>query len=702
MSTAAVHEAIAAAGYQPPPHIEYDGTIHRWPTTEQKRSSLDGWYVAFDDPEGQVVVFGSWRDNSKHVWSTQCNGNSHPDEVLSVERKRQVAEQQRALRQKIREERNRAAARYQRVYEQAETKGHSEYLRRKQLNPPEGVRFVTGLDRQTLGIGGEGTLTGVLMPICNSKGVLRTVQFIPDGEGEMKLLAKGGEKAGCWHTLSGDTVRHIAIGEGLATVASVVEATGYTGIVAVDSGNLPKVAEQIGERYPAANVYLLKDNDEAGDKACRDAQRRAQRSQIVSPPPGFGDFNDVHCAQGLAAVRACFPVAQDEVSDSEWKKDLLVKNREDGTSVILSRVSNLVLILEHAEEWRGRLAFDELASAPTIDRQELDDNDLTTIKMFMERYWITRERVATTDIKEAVLSVAKNHTYHPVRQYLDGLEWDGIDRISHFFTDLCGTPLDAYHSAAARSLFVSAVARIYQPGCKVDTMVILHSEQGWGKTEIWPALFGDDHTSEMTSSLDDKDFFMGLRGIWCADFGELDQFSRSEQTRIKQVLTIRTDKYRPMWGTKVKPFPRQCVFVGGTNEISWNKDPSGARRFLPIHMAHPVDIDQIKDIRDQLWAEAVRLYRREEPWWNIPYAQEHQDAIYDMDAWEEIVHKWASDKLSITVADALQDALNIEPGRITRSDQIRMGNALRHLGWIPKKETINGVRCNVYRRKNWC
>jgi putative DNA primase/helicase len=236
----------------------------------------------------------------------------------------------------------------------------------------------------------------------------------------------------------------------------------------------------------------------------------------------------------------------------------------------------------------------------------------------------------------------------------------------------------------ALSLFISAVARIFKPGCKVDTMVILEGAQGTGKTKLWLTLFAP-WCAEITAALSDKDFITGLRGVWCADFSELDAFSKAETTQIKRILTAQSDHYRPHYGRAHTTYPRQCIFVGGTNRDDWNKDETGARRFLPIRLRQDIDIAGVAAAREQLLAEAVVRFRRGETWWDIPGAAAHQDASYQGDPWDEPIREYLLGHTQTSMADVLRVCLKIDLGRQTRADQMRASAVLKRSGWARRR-----------------
>jgi putative DNA primase/helicase len=222
-----------------------------------------------------------------------------------------------------------------------------------------------------------------------------------------------------------------------------------------------------------------------------------------------------------------------------------------------------------------------------------------------------------------------------------------------------------------------------------------------GKSRLFKILFGEWY-AELTESINHKDFFMALRGLWGADFGELDQFSKADATRIKQVLTIKEDNYRPAYARLTRKFPRQCIFIGGTNRDDWNRDETGGRRFLPIKISGQIIIDWVEENRDQLWAEAVATMRQIEEekieWWDIPNAQEHQDARYIGDSWEEDVKSYLIGKTQVTTSDILTFALKIEDkAKHGKREEMRVGAIMRRLSDWEKTRLHGGKR--VFMRK---
>lgn len=383
--------------------------------------------------------------------------------------------------------------------------------------------------------------------------------------------------------------------------------------------------------------------------------------------------------------------------DQDWKAQLIGRvDQKTGETTVLCRVHNLMLILEHDPKWAGRLRLDQLRQGVALDDADLEDRHLIEIKADLERRWIASE-VKTAVVREAVETVAAHHAYHPVQEWLYALMWDGTERIPTFFSDYCGATLTPYTRAVALSLFISAVARVFQPGCKVDTMVVLEGAQGIGKSKLVQALFGPRWHCDITQEPGTLDFYQNLRGKWCGEFSELSAMGRADQNKVKQALTQTQDTYRASYGHYSRTYPRQFVFIGNTNRGEYLGDETGARRYLPIECIE-IDAEEAGHQREQLWAEALHRFRTGEKWWDIPDATKEQEARYQTDSWEDYLVSWLAGRQKFLLSEALEDALFIRVERHDRSVQTRVGAILRRLGWVVKQETT-GARKRYYVRK---
>lgn len=381
--------------------------------------------------------------------------------------------------------------------------------------------------------------------------------------------------------------------------------------------------------------------------------------------------------------------------NQDWKAALIQrKDKQTGELIYPCRVHNLMLILAHDAQWKGRIKFDEFRQCVTLDGDDLRyPSGLIEIKAWLEKNWIAAE-VKTATVVEAIETLAYRHQVHPVRDWLKSLPWDQEDRLDTFFTDFCGTPQTPYAAAVGRSLFISAVARIFRPGCQVDTMVTLEGPQGSGKSSLIRALFSHAWHCEITEAPGALDFYQCMEGKWVGEFSELSAMGRTDQNRVKQALTSTHDTYRSSYGRKAQTRARQFIFIGNTNKDEYLFDETGARRYLPIACPE-INVAAIQAVRDQLFAEAVYRFQQGEKWHDIPGAEAEQERRYQSDSWEDLVLPWIQNKPRVTVTEVLEIPLGIKAERHGRSEQTRVGVILRRAKWRLSRET-SGVRGRFY------
>lgn len=420
---------------------------------------------------------------------------------------------------------------------------------------------------------------------------------------------------------------------------------------------------------------------------------------MVLPGQGINDFNDLHAAQGLAAVRMAI-LGEDEADNEDWRAELILKHRADGTEHIPCRVHNLMMLLRYAPAFKGRIRYNQFSGTTEMDKADLDDGALACLKAQVEKDYIQQEKVGTADMLEALNGLAKYCGYHPVQDYLSALHWDGTERIEDVFPDFLGTPKDPYHMGVARAFFVSAVSRIYQPGFKVDLMPILEGPQGAGKSSFWEVLGGDWY-ADITDDINNKDFQAALHGVWIADLGELEQFGRAESARIKSIITIKKDRLRRPYAKFHENLLRQTILVGGSNRSDWINDPTGGRRFLPVSCrVAKIELDLLAKARDQLWAEAMHRYRAgDSGWWDVPDANAHQQARFNEDPWQVPIEEWLTSKFyPVTSNEILAQCIHIEVAKQTQSDWMRVGKVMIRLADWERKTVWDPES----KKPRWC
>ncbi len=389
----------------------------------------------------------------------------------------------------------------------------------------------------------------------------------------------------------------------------------------------------------------------------------------------------------------------------DWARSL----SRDKYDNVLPSLANVYLIFENHHEWQGVMAFDEFSGQvaklkpPPFAGGEVgewsDMDDLRSTLWMQQRYGFQPRKEVVMD---AALLVADIHKYHVVRAYLDPLEWDGQPRLDHWLTNWLGADDNLYVHTVARKWLLAAVARIYKPGCKADNVLILEGEQGLYKSTALKVLGGDFFT-DAPFKLGDKDAYAVIRGKWIVELAELDSFNKAESTGAKLFFGQYIDRYRNFYGKRASDVPRQQVFAGTTNSDAYLKDDTGNRRYWPVKV-HRIDLEGLKEVRDQIWAEAVARYRAGEEWWpnstERAMFEEEQDARYVGDEYIRLIRDWLLGRDSCTMADIMGEALKLDVAKWTRPEQQRIGRCMSEMGWkrVRSSKAVGGKRDWVYVR----
>lgn len=357
-----------------------------------------------------------------------------------------------------------------------------------------------------------------------------------------------------------------------------------------------------------------------------------------------------------------------------------------------STLANAVMVLQHDPDCSAdRLYYDAFLDRVLVRdgdtmRQWRDDDD-TRLTVYMQQT-VGLLTIAESHVASAVRYVARQRPRHCVRDYLETLTWDGVDRIAHAFEDFWGAAPAAnqpseYLRAASANFHLGLVARVYQPGCQLDTMVIFEGPQGIGKSRALRVLGGAWYMLA-AESVASKDFFQTLYGCWVVEIGEMDSLSKADRERTKLVISTPTDRYRPSYGRHARDFPRQCIFAGTTNHDDYGNDDTGLRRFIPVRCGD-IDIAGLTAARAQLLAEAVHRVKAGASWWEMPATAAIVQADRQAeDVWTGTVLDYLIGKIDVSLASVLREALNIRDGDMTRQHELRVGRILRLAGWTKK------------------
>lgn len=427
-----------------------------------------------------------------------------------------------------------------------------------------------------------------------------------------------------------------------------------------------------------------------------------------------GQLRD-YLRQHLREPRSTDSSARDDQAapDDAWQADLV----RGGNGALLAVTPNAHLILLNRREWRNVLGFNEFAGRtvkhlpPPFDggvAGDWDENDDS-----LAAFWLATRaglpRLSTPMAAEAVEMTARRARFDPVRQYLDALKWDKQERLSGWLEAYLGVPMDGYSALVGRLWLVGMAWRIYEPGGKWDYMPILEGPQGAGKSsalrELAQPWFGNTDFV-----MGDKDSMAAIQGKWLYEVAELDSFNRSDSTRIKSFVTRQVDEFRPAYGRRMVRLPRRVVLVGTTNQHEYLKDTTGNRRFWPLQCRETIDVDGLRAMRDQLFAEAVvRVKDGERPYptreEQIALINGQQERREIGDAWDEIIYHWLQEPSALTqrapeqvaVSEILQSALKLDAGKITKEMSTRVGITMRKLGWERVEQRSKQPRY-VYKR----
>jgi predicted P-loop ATPase len=379
-----------------------------------------------------------------------------------------------------------------------------------------------------------------------------------------------------------------------------------------------------------------------------------------------------------------------------WLDDCIISDTGKPLPILANAMIALSSMMPAHFAWDEMLCAPMLVQAldsePTFTPRPLADVDVTFVQKRVQEAGLSR--IGRDVMDQAVRARAHECRFHPVRDYLDRLGWDNKSRLEHFAVTYLGAEPTPYASVVARMFLVSMVARIYEPGCKVDHLIVLEGLQGLMKSTACRVLGGSWFSDALPDVTAGKDVSQHLRGKWLIEVSEMHAMNRGETAQLKAFITRTTERYRPSYGRLEVIEPRQCVFIGTTNRDTYLRDETGGRRFWPIRCGR-IDIDALARDREQIFAEAVHLYRAGEHWWpDKDFEKMHiapqQEARYEADAWEEAIARFLSNVSRTTIGEVAADALGITTARIGTHEQRRIGTAMERLGWRRGKRTNAG------------
>jgi len=433
--------------------------------------------------------------------------------------------------------------------------------------------------------------------------------------------------------------------------------------------------------------------------------------------PMLSRIKDLTSGQTIPALRAALveaerrqhaasvPAQPKQVATAtDWKQQIKLNKDNEPKQTM----GNAFTALVNDQAWRGVLGFNEftgmitLRAMPPWPEHNFKPRAWTDEDTRMATLWM--QKAADIDIPsyivfEGVATVAERYRFHPVREYFGSLKWDSTPRLDKWLTYYCGCDSSEYIIAIGQRWVISAVARVYEPGCKADCCLILEGDQGIGKSSAFRTLASPEWFTDEIADLGSKDAAMQMRGKLIIELAELDALGKAEVSRQKIYMSRTSDRFRPPYGKTMIEVLRQSVFAGSVNDNQYLKDPTGGRRFWGA-WAKAIDLDALANDRDQLWAEAVYRYWQHATWYLetpelVKLAKTEQDARRETDAWESEISDWLRTHVApnVSVAEVLKNALDLKDrAKWTRADQMRIGACLKNLGWKRQQFSFNGVR----------
>jgi predicted P-loop ATPase len=369
----------------------------------------------------------------------------------------------------------------------------------------------------------------------------------------------------------------------------------------------------------------------------------------------------------------------DVIPLNAWKGQL-----QQGERGIKRNLTNLMLYVRNLDGLGKQLRFNEMSHQVEWKGQPIKDADLIDVRLLIERAGF---QPVDKDVKAAVERVALDNAYNPVTDYLDGLVWDGTPRIGRWMQRLLGAPDTPFVRAVGPKTLIAAIARARDPGCKVDTVLVLEGEQGIRKSSAIAALFGEEYTAESVSLFDQHNkMVMQMLGAWVVELAEFVAIARKDHGSVKGLLSMRADRVVLPYAKLASTHPRRCVFFGTINpeDFGYLTDSTGNRRYWPVAVT-AIDLDGIRERRDQLWAEAQHLYRAGSPWWLTDQeeaeAAEQTAQRQESDPWEPILRKKLIGYPEITPSEAMS-LLGMPYDRMDRKGQMRVAGVLKTLGYV--------------------
>lgn len=391
----------------------------------------------------------------------------------------------------------------------------------------------------------------------------------------------------------------------------------------------------------------------------------------------------------------------------------LPKFQRDKNGKIESTINNVYLAVQRPDICQINIKFDQFRDEIMFTHVDSDqwqtftDADYSRLRIGLEKGGF--KPIGRELIRDIVLLVADENPFDSATEWLSRLEWDGIPRIKTFLSDYFNAEANEYTEAVSLYLWTALAGRVLKPGIKADMVPILIGDQGCGKSTGVAAISpSQDYFCEVSFAEKDDDLARKMRGRLVGEIGELRGLHTKELESIKAFITRTHENWIPKYREFATQFPRRLVFVGTTNQDEFLSDDTGNRRFLPVRVNN-VNVEGIRQNRDQLWAEAKKMFADSGIQFSAAErlaASEH-DKYMIKDAWQETVSKWLNepdittgekpiDKNYLRSGEVLRWAIGLDPKNIGRREELRISKTLQSLGYKKTVVKAEGKSLKVF------
>lgn len=384
-------------------------------------------------------------------------------------------------------------------------------------------------------------------------------------------------------------------------------------------------------------------------------------------------------------------------------EEIIIPIRKNSNGNAYKDMANVLAVLAHHPYYKGTLKYNEFRQEIEYNKHPLEESDLVKIQYFMQTeaqlHGINKEAVYS-----AISHYANENRYDEAQEWLKALVWDKVPRLADWLRNATGVPNDAYHQGVGAQWFQGMVRRILNPGCIFDYVLVLVGAQGIGKTSLFRIIGGPWYKS-YTGAMDNKDFYLALRGAMIVDLDEGAALYRSEAIKIKSIITETHDEYRAPYDRVMKKYPRRFVFSMSTNDTEPFRDVTGNRRYWAVDGTEQINFKWLEENRDQLFAEACHCHMNNIALPDVPFdiAKEQQELHLSEDTWTDLVmseikksaeYCEGSKEYSTTVGEVFENIFGKDKlDRLGKSQEMRITTIFkREAGLDKQRHMLNGNR----------